>query len=307
MKFSHYSVLLSECLEGLAVKPDGVYVDATAGGAGHSVEIAKRLEGGRLYSFDQDPDAVAAAGERLRPFPGTQVVQSNFREMEQALAELGVYRADGVLFDLGVSSFQLDTASRGFSYRYDAPLDMRMSRKGLTAAEVVNRYSEEELTRILREYGEEKFARQIARNLLRAREQKEIKTTFELSEIVKASMPAKARRDKNPSKRTFQALRIEVNGELDSLSEGLDQAFALLKPGGRLAVISFHSLEDRMVKQRFASWCRGCTCPPEFPVCVCGNQPKAKLISKKPILPSERELKENTRSQSAKLRILEKL
>ncbi|MCI8501382.1 MAG: 16S rRNA (cytosine(1402)-N(4))-methyltransferase RsmH [Oscillospiraceae bacterium] len=307
MKFSHYSVLLSECLEGLAVKPDGVYVDATAGGAGHSVEIAKRLEGGRLYSFDQDPDAVAAAGERLRPFPGTQVVQSNFREMEQALAELGVYRADGVLFDLGVSSFQLDTASRGFSYRYDAPLDMRMSRKGLTAAEVVNRYSEEELTRILREYGEEKFARQIARNLLRAREQKEIKTTFELSEIVKASMPAKARRDKNPSKRTFQALRIEVNGELDSLSEGLDQAFALLKPGGRLAVISFHSLEDRMVKQRFASWCRGCTCPPEFPVCVCGNRPKAKLVSKKPILPSERELKENTRSQSAKLRILEKL
>lgn len=307
MKFSHYSVLLSECLEGLAVKPDGVYVDATVGGAGHSVEIAKRLEGGRLYSFDQDPDAVAAAGERLRPFPGTQVVQSNFREMEQALAELGVYRADGVLFDLGVSSFQLDTASRGFSYRYDAPLDMRMSRKGLTAAEVVNRYSEEELTRILREYGEEKFARQIARNLLRAREQKEIKTTFELSEIVKASMPAKARRDKNPSKRTFQALRIEVNGELDSLSEGLDQAFALLKPGGRLAVISFHSLEDRMVKQRFASWCRGCTCPPEFPVCVCGNRPKAKLVSKKPILPSERELKENTRSQSAKLRILEKL
>ncbi len=307
MSFSHYSVLLSECLDGLAVRPDGVYIDATAGGAGHSVEIAKRLESGRLYSFDQDPDAVAAAGERLCPFSCAQIVQSNFREMKQALAELGVYQADGVLFDLGVSSFQLDTASRGFSYRYDAPLDMRMSRKGLTAAEVVNRYSEEELTRILREYGEEKFARQIARNLLKAREKKEIETTFELNEIVKASMPAKARRDKNPSKRTFQALRIEVNGELDSLSEGLDQAFELLNPGGRLAVISFHSLEDRMVKQRFASWCRGCTCPPDFPVCVCGNQPKAKLVSKKPILPSERELEENTRSQSAKLRILEKL
>lgn len=307
MGFSHYSVLLSECLEGLRIKPDGVYVDATAGGAGHSGEIAKRLKGGRLYSFDQDPDAVAVAAERLRPYPGTRVIQSNFREMKQALAALDVYRIDGALFDLGVSSFQLDTADRGFSYRYDAPLDMRMSRKGLSAKEIVNQYPVQEITRILRECGEEKYAHSIALHIERAREQKEIETTFELSDIIKSSMPAKARREKNPSKRTFQALRIAVNGELESLSEGLDQAFELLSSGGRLVVISFHSLEDRMVKQRFAAWCKGCTCPPDFPVCVCGNTPRAKLVNKKPILPSERELSENTRSQSAKLRILEKL
>ncbi len=307
MEFSHCSVLLSECLEGLRVKPDGIYVDATAGGAGHSGEIAKRLKGGRLYSFDQDPDAVAVAAERLRPYPGAQVVQSNFREMKRALAALGVHRIDGALFDLGVSSFQLDTADRGFSYRYNAPLDMRMSQKGLSAKEIVNQYPVQEITRILREYGEEKFAHSIALHIERAREQKEIETTFELSDIIKSSMPAKARREKNPSKRTFQALRIAVNSELESLSEGLDQAFELLSSGGRLVVISFHSLEDRMVKQRFASWCKGCTCPPDFPVCVCGNTPRAKLVNKKPILPSERELSENARSQSAKLRILEKL
>lgn len=307
MEFSHYSVLLSECLEGLNIDPDGVYVDATAGGAGHSGEIAKRLKNGRLYSFDQDPDAVAVATERLGIYPGVKVVQSNFCRMKQALAELDVFQVDGVLFDLGVSSFQLDTADRGFSYRYDAPLDMRMSRQGLSAKDIVNQYPIEELTRILREYGEEKFAHSIALHIVRAREQKRIETTFELNEIIKASMPAKAKREKNPSKRTFQALRIAVNGELDSLSEGLDQAFELLSPGGRLVVISFHSLEDRMVKQRFASWCKGCTCPPDFPVCVCGNTPRAKLINKKPILPSEQELDENTRSQSAKLRILEKL
>ncbi len=307
MEFKHYSVLLRECLEGLKIRPDGIYVDATAGGAGHSVEIAKKLESGKLYSFDQDPDAVVVASERLRTYPCAEVLQSNFSEMEQRLAAVGVSSVDGVLFDLGVSSFQLDTADRGFSYRYDAPLDMRMSKKGLSAQDIVNCYPEEELSRILREYGEEKFSATIARRIVQAREKRKIQTTFELNELIKSSMPAKAKREKNPCKRSYQALRIAVNGELDSLSTGLDQAFNLLKSGGRLVVISFHSLEDRMIKQRFAMWCKGCTCPPDFPVCICGKKPRAKLVNKKPILPSDRELSENARSQSAKLRILEKL
>lgn len=307
MDFSHYSVMLRECIEGLAVKPDGIYVDATAGGAGHTNEIAKRLVNGRVYAFDQDPDAVAAISARLSGYATTRVVQSNFREMAHALAEFQVTEVDGVLFDLGVSSFQLDKAERGFSYRYDAPLDMRMSKEGLSAYDIVNTYPVEELTRIFREYGEERYAHNIAVRIERTRGAGEIETTFQLAELIKASMPAKARREKNPCKRTFQALRIAVNGELESLSEGLNQAFELLKTGGRLVVISFHSLEDRMVKQRFVSWCQGCTCPPDFPVCVCGMTPQAKLVNRKPMLPSEQELAENPRSQSAKLRILEKL
>lgn len=307
MEFKHYSVLLSESIKSLAVRPDGVYVDGTAGGAGHSSEIAKRLTTGKLFAFDQDPDAVQVASQRLSEYPCAEVVPSNFRNMKEELAARGVFGVDGVLLDLGVSSFQLDTASRGFSYRYDAPLDMRMSKTGPSAADLVNTCPEEELTRIFREYGEEKFAYSIAKHIVKKRAEKPVETTFELAEIIKASMPAKAKREKNPCKRTFQALRIAVNSELDSLSEGLDEAFLLLNPGGRFVIISFHSLEDRMVKQRFAAWCKGCTCPPEFPVCVCGKKPQAKLVEKKPVLPSAQELEENPRSQSAKLRVIEKL
>ncbi len=302
-------MMLGECMDALAIRPDGIYVDGTAGGAGHSCEIAKRLgPSGQLIALDKDPDAIAVATQRLSDYPMAQVVQSDFAEMDHVLDELHIEKIDGVLLDLGVSSHQLDTGERGFSYQHDAPLDMRMSQTGTSAYDIVNTYSVKDLTRILREYAEEKFAFQIAKNIERARRQKPVETTFQLCDIIKASIPAAARRTGgNPAKRTFQAIRIAVNGELESLSRGLDAAFDRLRPGGRFAVITFHSLEDRMVKQKFAALCRGCTCPPDFPVCVCGNKPKGKLVSRKPIEPSAKELEENHRSHSAKLRVIEKL
>lgn len=307
MEFQHYSVMLKECIDGLHIKPDGIYADGTAGGAGHSSEIAKRLTTGKLLALDRDPVAVKTATERLQKYPAATVIQANFSEIQRVCAEQGVDKLDGMLLDLGVSSYQLDTPERGFSYRQDAPLDMRMSQTGISAKDIVNTYSVAELNRIIRDYGEEKYAYQIAKNIVKAREDKPLETTMDLADIIKSSMPAAARREKNPCKRTFQAIRIAVNSELESLSEGLQAAFEILAPGGRLVVITFHSLEDRIVKQAFAGWCQGCICPPDFPVCVCGHQPKAKLINKKPILPSEEELAVNSRSQSAKLRILEKL
>jgi 16S rRNA (cytosine1402-N4)-methyltransferase len=307
MEFNHVPVLLNETLEGLNINPSGVYVDCTVGGAGHSVEIAKRLtDGGRLIGLDRDPDAIAVATERLKDFNAT-VVSSNYSEIKSALASLNVCSVDGILMDLGVSSHQLDTVERGFSYHYDAPLDMRMSQSGASAFDVVNQYSYESLAKILFEFGEEKFSYKIASNIVKARQVKPIETTLQLADIVKESVPAKFRRDKNPCKKTFQAIRMEVNGELEHLSRGLDGAFECLKPNGRLAIITFHSLEDRLVKQRFASWCKGCTCPPDFPQCVCGKKPKAKLVNRKPIEASQTELETNNRSRSAKLRIIERI
>ncbi|WP_195277198.1 16S rRNA (cytosine(1402)-N(4))-methyltransferase RsmH [Anaerotruncus rubiinfantis] len=307
--FQHVSVLLNECIEGLDIKPDGVYVDGTAGGAGHSREIAKRLTTGRLIAIDKDPDAVAVAAERLRPYPCAQVVQSDFSEMCEVLSRLGIEAVDGILLDLGVSSFQLDTPDRGFSYMHDAPLDMRMSKAGLSAYDVVNGYDFRELCRVFREYGEEKFAPLISKNILKIREFHPISSTGELVEIIRRAIPAKAQRESggHPAKRVFQAIRIEVNGELSSLSVFLDNAFATLRPGGRMVIITFHSLEDRMVKQRFAAYCKGCTCPPDFPVCVCGKKPQGALVNRKPIEAGEAEIAANSRSKSAKLRIIEKL
>ncbi len=306
MEFKHFSVLLDESLEGLNIKPDGIYVDGTAGGAGHSREIAKRLTTGRLIAIDRDPDAIKTATERLSGLPAT-VVHSNYSEIDKILADSDISGIDGMLLDLGVSSYQLDNGERGFSYHTDAPLDMRMSREGLSAKDVVNTYSYNELCRILFEYGEEKFAKSIANNIVKAREHGEIETTSQLADIIRASIPQKFRREKNPCKKTFQAIRIEVNNELGGLSDALDKAFDALNVGGRLCIITFHSLEDRLVKQRFASFCQGCTCPPEFPVCVCGKTPRGKLISRKPIEPTAEELAVNNRSHSAKLRIIEKL
>ena len=307
MSFHHIPVLLAECLEGLAIQPDGIYLDGTAGGAGHSKEIASRLTTGRLISLDQDPDAVAAAAGRLAGLPAT-VVQCNFRHADQALEQLGIGGLDGALLDLGVSGHQLDEVSRGFSYLGDAPLDMRMSQAGPTAADLVNGESREELARILKEYGEEPYAWQIAGKLAHLRQQGPIETTAQLAGAVASALPPAVRRkDKNPARRTFQALRFAVNGELDALSEGMDAIFKCLKPGGRFCIITFHSLEDRLVKQRFKLWATACTCPPEFPVCVCGGKAKAKLITKKPIEAAPAEQEENRRARSAKLRVLEKL
>ena len=308
MEFQHVSVMLHEAVDALQVRPDGIYVDGTAGGAGHSCEIAGRLTTGRLIALDKAPDAVATAAQRLGAFPAAQVVQSDFREIPQVLDRLGIPAVDGILLDLGVSSHQLDTPERGFSYQHDAPLDMRMAQEGLSAYDVVNTFPEEELARILREFGEEKFASRIARNLVKARENRPVETTFQLVELVKESIPAAARREGgHPAKRTFQAIRIAVNSELDSLSRCLDTAFERLASGGRFAVITFHSLEDRMVKQKFAAYARGCTCPPDFPVCVCGKTPRARLVTRKPVLPSQAELDSNNRSRTAKLRVLEKI
>lgn len=307
MEFHHVPVLLRECLEGLAIDPAGTYLDGTAGGAGHSREIAKRLTTGRLIALDQDPDAVATATERLKGLPAL-VVRANFREAPRVLRELGITSIQGALLDLGVSSHQLDDAERGFSYHADAPLDMRMSQSGPTAADLVNTASRAELCRILKEYGEEPYAWQIAGKIESARAAAPIETTAQLVQAVASALPPAVRRkDKNPARRTFQALRIAVNGELDALSEGLDVLFAALKPGGRMCVITFHSLEDRLVKQRFRQWATACTCPPEFPVCVCGGKARAKLITKKPVEAAAGEQAENRRARSAKLRILEKL
>lgn len=307
MEFSHVSVMLEESINGLNIKPDGIYVDGTAGGAGHSCEIAKHLnENGLLIALDRDPDAVIAASERLSVYKNAKVIRSNYSQLREVLDSLGIDKVDGVLMDLGVSSHQLDTGSRGFSYHVDAPLDMRMSQDGMSAADIVNSYSEKELAKIIFEFGEEKFSRQIAANIVKAREFSPVKTTLELAEIIKNSVPQKVRRDKNPCKKTFQAIRIAVNGELEHLSKGIDDAFYSLKSGGRLAVITFHSLEDRLVKQRFAGWCRGCTCPPDFPQCICGNKPQGKLVNRKPIEAEKEELEKNNRSRSAKLRIIER-
>lgn len=307
MEFSHKPVLFAETVEALQIKPDGIYVDGTAGGGGHSAAIAARLsEGGRLICIDQDPDAIAVLQERIGGLPQVTIVQENFARIDSVLSSLEIPGADGILIDLGVSSHQLDTPERGFSFHTDAPLDMRMSQQGTTAAELINTLDERSLTRILSEYGEERYARSIARNIVRTREQEPMKTTLQLAELVKASMPAAARREGgHPARRTFQALRIAVNGELDMLSAGLDAMFERLNPGGRLAAITFHSLEDRMVKQRFASWCEGCVCPPDFPVCVCGRTPRARLPFKVKG-PSAQELEANPRSRSAKLRAVEK-
>lgn len=307
MEFNHIPVMAEECIDGLNIDPDGIYVDGTAGGAGHSSLIAARLsEKGRLIALDRDPDAVAVATERLSAFKNAQVIHSNYSQIRSVLDDLGIDYVDGILMDLGVSSYQLDEGSRGFSYHSDAPLDMRMSKEGMSAADVVNTFSEEELARIIFEYGEEKFSRRIAAKIVREREISPIETTGRLADIVRESVPQKARREKNPCKKTFQAIRIAVNGEFDHLSEGLDGAFESLKNGGRLAVITFHSLEDRLVKQKFAGWCRGCICPPDFPQCVCGRKPQGRLINKKPVEAGTDELERNKRSRSAKLRIIER-
>ncbi len=306
MEFNHISVLLTETVDSLNIKPDGIYVDGTAGGAGHSTEIAKRLKGGMLYALDQDPDAVAVATDRLKNYPAT-VINTNFKDMDIALKKYGVTGVDGILLDLGVSSYQLDNGERGFSYHKDAPLDMRMSKSGATAADLVNTMSYGELTRIFRDYGEERFAAKIASNIVRVREQAPILTTLQLADIIANSVPAAARRDGHPARKCFQALRICVNSELESLREVLDKAFDLLNKGGVLSIITFHSLEDRMVKQKFKEFCTGCTCPPDIPVCVCGKTPRGQLLTRKPVISTEEELELNPRSRSAKLRSVIKL
>lgn len=308
MNFSHIPVLLSEAIEGLEIDETGIYIDGTAGGGSHSEAILKRLKSGKLISIDQDPDAIVFLKEKLSKYENSVLIQDNFSNMDKIAKNLAIDAVNGVLLDIGVSSHQFDTPSRGFSYRYDAPLDMRMSQAGLSAADLVNNLSWQELAKIISTYSEEKFAKNIALAIVKEREISPIETTERLSEVIKSAIPAKFKRDGgHPARKTFQALRIAVNKELDVLTNGLDAAFSILKPGGRLAVITFHSLEDRLVKKKMATWCEGCTCPPEFPICVCNKKPRAKLVNKKVIEASPREVNENPRSRSAKLRICEKL
>ena len=309
-EFHHVSVLLQECIDGLNIKPDGIYVDGTLGGAGHSSQIAQRLTTGRLIGIDRDPVALAAAGKRLEPYMDrVTLVHSNFCQMDQVLKDLGIEGVDGILMDLGVSSPQLDDGERGFSYMVDAPLDMRMNNEDVLSAKiVVNTWSQEELKRILYTYGEERYAPQIAAAICRRREERPIETTLELVDIIRSAMPPAALREKqHPAKRSFQAIRIAVNDELGSVEKAMEVSIPLLNPGGRLAIITFHSLEDRIVKTAMADAAKGCTCPPQFPVCVCGKKPKVKLISRKPIVSSNEELEANPRARSAKLRVCEKL
>ncbi len=308
MEFKHKPVLFDETIKSLNIQPGGVYIDGTAGGGGHSQAIADKLTTGKLLSIDQDPDAIRAVTERLKDYKCSVIYRANFSEMAEVAQSLNLAPVDGVLLDIGVSSFQLDNPERGFSYHSDAPLDMRMSKQGVSARDLVNNLSWQELAQLISRYGEDKNARGIAKGIVKAREESPIETTLQLAEIIKASVPAAVRREQgHPARKTFQALRIEVNGELDRLSQGLDAAFSVLKPGGRLAVITFHSLEDRMVKQRMAAWCTGCTCPPDFPVCVCGKKPQAELLFKKGLSPTEEELEQNPRSRSARLRVCIKL
>ncbi len=311
MEFKHYSVMLNETIEQLNIRPDGIYVDGTLGGAGHSSEIAKRLTTGRLIGIDQDADAIAAASERLKDYKDkVTIVRSNYAQMKEVLHNLDIEKVDGILLDLGVSSFQLDTPERGFTYRSeDAPLDMRMDdRQKLTARDIVNEYSEMELFRIIRDYGEDRFAKNIAKHIVSAREQKPIETTGELNAIIKGAIPMKVQvTGGHPSKRTYQAIRIELNHELDVLRDNLDDMIELLNDGGRCCIITFHSLEDRIVKSAFKKNENPCTCPSNFPVCVCGNKSRGHVVTRKPILPSEKELEENSRSKSAKLRVFERV
>lgn len=312
MEFNHYSVLLNETIENLNIKPDGIYVDGTLGGGGHAYQVASRLsEKGRLIGIDQDADAIAAAGERLKEFGDKiTIIRSNYANMKEELHRIGVEKVDGIVLDLGVSSFQLDTPERGFTYRDEnAPLDMRMDdRQSLTAKDIVNGYSEMELYRIIRDYGEDKFAKNIAKHIVQERETKPIETTGELTEIIRASIPMKVQvTGGHPAKRTFQAIRIELNKELEVLQNNLDDMIDLLNPGGRICIITFHSLEDRIVKTNFKRNENPCTCPSDFPVCVCGKKSKGKVVTRKPILPSEEELEVNSRSKSAKLRVFERV
>ncbi len=310
MEFRHRSVLLEETIEGLHIKPDGIYVDGTLGGGGHAFEVCSRLGNkGIFVGVDQDAAAIEAAGQRLKGFgEKVRIVRSNYRDVKSQLQKLGIDKVDGIILDLGVSSYQLDTAERGFSYREDAPLDMRMdTRQVRTARDIVNEYSEMELFHVIRDYGEDRFAKNIAKHLVKRRKEKPVETTGELAEIIKGAIPMKyQKKSGHPAKRTFQAIRIELNRELEVLKDSLDDMIGLLNPGGRLCIITFHSLEDRIVKSAFRRNENPCTCPPDFPVCVCGNVSKGRIVTKKPILPGEREMEENSRSKSAKLRIFER-